>query len=376
MKFNLKQLFALLPVLCAPAQLANAAQTAQVHLICGSVRFERGQTGAVAFMELTTIAPAINGELRTDYASGNFTYQADFFLSNSVAGTVVSGSLVLPPPSMADAATNGIPDFFEAAHPVAWTNDLGTFMSSSGTGQLAAAWSRPAGTNTGECWLTFTFDAPALRETYRCPFSILEYAGSLHYQSSSNGVSSPVALNQVCHVTNTLSATMVLTRTANWFHELSLAAGGWTNAAGLTLPYPEVQLSRQLPTTLSFHPSIFAIAYFCEDGNPETVQPDYLNWLLTIDDPNDADGDGIPDLADVYFANPARPPTLAFVTIDTHLFLQLSGDVGRVHEVQEAESLSSTNWQKVASFILAEDPQLLVAPPFSESARFWRAVAR
>lgn len=376
MKYAFKYLSMLLPALCVSSQLAMTAQTAQVHLVCISPRFEHGLTEAGAVLQLTSVAPAINGELRADYTPGGFTYQADFFLSNSMAGTVVSGSLVLPPPNLSDSDTNGIADFFEASHPVAWTNDLGTFASTSGTGQVAAIWVRPSGTNTGECQFTFTCDAPALSETYRAPFSFLEYAGPLPYQLGSNGVSSPVVLTQVCHAAQSLRGTLDIARDGVLPYGIKLAAGRWTNQASLTLPYPALRLTRLMVATGLFHRSIYSDVYFTEDGNPETASPDYINWQIAIDDPYDSDGDWLTDLEDTYFANPPRPPTLAFVTAYDQLLVELRGDVGRVHEIQEADSLSATNWQKVASFTLAEDPQLLVAPTFSESARFWRAVAR
>src|SRR5208282_10442 len=46
------------------------------------------------------------------------------------------------------------------------------------------------------------------------------------------------------------------------------------------------------------------------DGSLATPWPDYLNWLLVIDDPNDSNGNGIPDISDPSLVAPPVSPLL------------------------------------------------------------------
>ena len=69
---------------------------------------------------------------------------------------------------------------------------------------------------------------------------------------------------------------------------------------------------------------------------------------FVVIDPNDADHDGIPDFSDdPAAATPPRQPQLTLARGETNLWLAVSGDVGRVHRVQEATNLSSPSWQTV-----------------------------
>jgi hypothetical protein len=112
------------------------------------------------------------------------------------------------------------------------------------------------------------------------------------------------------------------------------------------------------------------------DGDPNTAAPDYLIWMLSIDDLNDANHNGIPDFSDdPLTASGPRPPQLALAWSSTNLLFSLSGDVGHLHELQQTLSLPATNWQTIASVTLTNDPQAISIPFAQGPPIFWRALA-
>jgi hypothetical protein len=127
---------------------------------------------------------------------------------------------------------------------------------------------------------------------------------------------------------------------------------------------------RDLPWTTNY----YGFVQFA-DGDPNTPAPDYLNWLLSIDDPNDANDNGVPDFSDnPQTAPPPRAPLLALTWTSTNLLLSISDDVGHLLDLQQAPSLPATNWQTMISITLTNDPQMVpVYPP--TPATFYRALA-
>ena len=112
------------------------------------------------------------------------------------------------------------------------------------------------------------------------------------------------------------------------------------------------------------------------DGDPNTSAPDYLTWMLSIDDLNDANHNGIPDFSDdpLTAAGP-RAAQLALVWSSTNLLISVSGDIGHRHDLQQTLSLPATNWQTNASVTLTNDPQAIPIPYSPATPVFWRALA-
>ena len=90
-----------------------------------------------------------------------------------------------------------------------------------------------------------------------------------------------------------------------------------------------------------------------------------------LDDPNDADHDGVPDLSDDIRVAPPRAPILSLSRSATNLVLTISGETNRVYEIQEIAALTATNWQTVSLLTLSSDPQT-VSLPLPPGPRFWR----
>jgi len=117
--------------------------------------------------------------------------------------------------------------------------------------------------------------------------------------------------------------------------------------------------------------------FFFADGDPGTADPDYQLWVLSIDDTNDANANGIPDFSDdPAVTTPPRPPQIALSQGATNLWLAVSGDVGRTNLIQEIGSLISTNWQTTLSFVMTNDPQVISLPLPANSPTFWRVLAQ
>src|SRR5207249_1550530 len=69
-------------------------------------------------------------------------------------------------------------------------------------------------------------------------------------------------------------------------------------------------------------------------GSVEFDAPDYNLWLLSIDDVNDADGDGIPDISDDPGSATVRRPTVLLSLGNSNLSFSISSTIGRTLEIQ------------------------------------------
>jgi hypothetical protein len=146
----------------------------------------------------------------------------------------------------------------------------------------------------------------------------------------------------------------------------------WTNAASQTLSFTSKVFSRNT----SLHTNYAGNVFFA-DGDPSTASPDYQPWVLSIDDTNDANANGIPDFSDdPASVTPPRAPHLSLTLGSTNLLLTISGSVGHTNQIQEIGSLTSTNWQMTQSFLLTNDPQVVSLPLPAGTPKFWRVVAQ
>jgi hypothetical protein len=105
------------------------------------------------------------------------------------------------------------------------------------------------------------------------------------------------------------------------------------------------------------------------------LDDDYLTWILSIDDLNDANHNGIPDLSDDAAVAPPRRPDFGVQRVGTLLEFTIHGDVGHRHLLQEASVVNGTTWDTIQTLNLATDPQT-VSVPIPTTNRFWRVVAQ
>jgi len=357
-------------LLSASINYSQAAQTAQATLFCLSLRFQQGVYHGAAgdiTLNLSTIdLHTPNGELAPTFDSPD--HYSGFILYDTLIDEVVTaGSIDLDTPAFADANDNGFDDFFESSQAGAGTS-TGTYTSPGGNGTLRATWSRAAGSKDGTYALAFGSGQTALG-TWQGTFELLEYAGPLNYTAESNKVSGAVRLLQTGATDNMLAGPIEFTKVpTNRFDELNLKHAVWTNASAQTFG-----ISNDIDTflrDLSLKTNYYGYVDF-EDGDANTSEPDYYTWVLSIDDLNDSDGDGIPDFSDDPGSVTVRQPTVLLSITDTNLLFSISSTIGRTVEIQEVASLGLTNWLIVSSFAPTNDPQV-VALPRPNGTRFWR----
>lgn len=342
---------------------ADAAQTAQARMYCLSLRFQRGHDqNALSTLDLTTLTAGINGELAPLF--GAYDQWAWFDLD--FIGDVMTGTLNLDLPAFSDANGNGFPDFFEVAQSGSGTSSGAYSLDSGAGGSVQAQWTRNAGSAGGTCRLTLQGFGQ-----FTHSFELIEYSGPLMYTPGSNTVSGSVDLTQTGNSANQFQGPVTFFKNStNRFNELTLQPGAWTNAAMETLTFLEDDYLHD-----STYPTNYYGYFDFDDGDLSTGEPDYYTWLLSIDDPNDADNDGIPDLSDdPQIVLPPRRPRLALNRTPTNLLLSISGDVGRLHQIQGATSLTSPNWSNILSVTLTNDPQTVSLPIPAEMQKFWRAL--
>jgi hypothetical protein len=319
---------------------------------------------ALMTLDLTTLTSGINGELAPLF--GAYDQWAWFDLD--FIGDVLTGTLNLDLPPFSDANGNGFPDFFEVAQNGSGDSTGAYSLDSGGSGSVTANWTRNAGSAGGICRLTL----PGFGE-FTHSFEIIEYRGPLTYTPGSNTVTGSVDLTQTGNSANQFQGPVSFVKNStNRFNQLTLQPGAWTNAAMQTLTFLDDEYLHD-----STYPTNYYGYFDFDDGDLNTGELDYYTWLLSIDDPNDADKDGIPDFSDdPQTVSPPRRPRLALSRTSTNLLLSISGDLGRVHQVQAAPSLANLNWSNVFSLTLTNDPQIVPLPIPPESQKFWRVLAQ
>ncbi len=343
---------------------APGAQTAQARMWCLSLRFQQGADSFGDTLDLSTVAGTPNGELAP--YNGD-TYGSGFALG-LYSGVSIYGTIYVNLPPYADANGNGFDDFFEVALAAGGTT-TGTYTTAIGGGTVTASWSRAAGSRDGSCVFDLKDNTYGDLGSYQDTFELIEYTGPLAYTPGSNTVNGAVALRQTGNAANQLQGPVQFVKVAtNRFNLLVLQPGTWTNAAAQTLGYTNALFLRDVRWPTNYYGYLeFA------DGDPDTPAPDYLTWMLSIDDTNDINRNGIPDFSDDPSASqPPRAPLLRLTLGTTNLWLSISGDVGRVHEVQQTTALPATNWQAVLSLTLTNDPQMLSLPLPAGTPSFWR----
>ena len=204
-------------------------------------------------------------------------------------------------------------------------------------------------------------------------FELTEYNGRLSYTPGSNTVYGSLSLTNTNSMAILEGPVEFVKSSTNRFNRLTLQSVLLTNASQQTfdLYVPTTFLRR---TTLQTN--YYGNVEF-NDGDPNTFDDDYYSWMLSIDDLNDADHDGIPDFSDdLATVTPPRRPQLALAQGPTNFLLTLSGDLGRLHQVQETTNAASPDWQTVLSITLTNDPQTVSIPLPPTMTRFWRALAQ
>jgi hypothetical protein len=355
-------------LLFGPA-ICDAAQTAQATMFCWSLRFGQGTGYGGYYLDLTTLSSGINGELAPYDDDTQWSW---YEMHDAYYFFDMTGYILVDIPSFTDANGNGFDDFFEVSQGVSATT-WGSYSDDRGIGggTVTAQWSRGAGSPNGTCVLSFEDDVYGSLGDFNHSFELFEYTGPLSYTPGSNTVNGSVNLTQTGNAANQMQGPVQFVKVAtNRFNKLTLQAGTWTNAAQQTLTFYEYLFQRDATWPTNYYG---LVEY--DDGDPNTGEADYQYWVLSVDDLNDRDHDGIPDFSDDPALPPPRQPVLTLTLGTTNLFLTISGDVGHVHQVLEATTVTPTSWQTNQSLTLTNDPQT-ISLPIPSGPRFWRVSAQ
>ncbi len=350
-----------------------SAASAQARLFCLSLRFQTattkvlGQAYSLDFArDLSAATP--NGELFPLFNPEQPSHSTYFLMHDPTLGDL-SGTLGIDVPPIVDANLNGFSDFFESSQAVETVTTQGVYDVQVDHGTVTATWHREADTTAGTCKLHLKSAMFGPLVDYTVPFELLELVGPLTFTSGAAGVSGTIQLQQSGAPTNLLGGDFQFIKVAtNRLNALVLQPGGWTNASAQALSFTNSILRRD-ENTLTNYSGFIDFA----DGNPDSTELDYTTWVLSIDDPNDANANHVPDFSDDPIPTVAPRPVLALAKTDLQLQLTLSGEMGRLYEVQEIDSLSRTNWTKRLTVTLTNDSQTVTVALPTNALQFWRA---
>ena len=351
----------LLAVVLCPTSGITAEQTAFARLWCESLRFSQGHYAGNT-LDLSTIAGVPNGELAPyDAESLASTFILDY------SGMPIYGTIFVGLPTFADNDRDGFDDFYESSQAV-YATTHGSYETAVSGGTVTATWNRGSQSKDGNCVLNLVDSIYGALGGFSHSFELLEYAGPLLYTAGKTTVSNRFVLAQTGSPEQQLAGRFVLTKNAaNRYNSLQFPSGTWTNTALGDLRVLETMIMRESPWPTNYYGYIDF-----EDGDPRTAVPDYLYWTISIDDLNDANKNGIPDFSD----DPAiRAPRLAIILSGGSLKLQIDGEIGRTHLLQESSSLLLGFWETVSSVVLTNESQAItmVRP---QADRFWRVIAQ
>lgn len=374
-----RTLYSILLALLCLLPGASHAGTASVRMYCLSLRFSQSRDNMIPqdILDLTSTGQrdAGLGELEPPLPfyepplPGIEGYYSNILLQDPYSGLTFGGIAYLSLPPLDDADGNRYPDFFEVSKPVSFTRPY-CMMEITGYGTVypSVAWSRAAGSKNGTCMIAIN---DGYFGTFRAPFELTEYTGTLTYTPGSPVVSGTLNLSQTGNSSKTITGAISFTRSSgDPYNSLTNQPGSWTGAPVITQSFTNHYFCRDINW-----PSNYVGLVEFSDGNEWTFEP-YANWVLSITDLNDSDGDGIPDFSDdAQVVPPPRPPRLSIATGPSGVQLSIAGDVGHPHEIQEAASLSNPNWQPVQTVTLSSDPQT-VTLALPSGSKCWRVVAQ
>jgi hypothetical protein len=358
----------LLSLVCLLPSVEAASQTAQARLYCYSVRMDRGVAGFGGTLDLSTLDWSLPPNRELAPLFGDYSHGSGFSLNSPGFLEPIRGVIHLDAPVEIDLNQNGYADFFEVEQGISRSVTSGVYWAAANeTGTVTATWTRAAGSRRGVCTLALVSAVFGTLGEFQHSFEIIEYRGELNYEPGLTIIDGLLALSRVDLDEETLGGRVSFLKSPHDpENELALSGGVWTNAMGQEHWY--------LPDLIFRHETNYFGYVEFSDGDLSTPQEDYWLWVISIDDPNDHNGNGIPDFSDVPVADPVRPELRVELVPDS-VRLTVVGTVGATYALQEITNLSGSGWTTVRTITPTNEAEVVLLPRPEGEARFWRLSA-
>ncbi len=278
-------------------------------------------------------------------------------------------------PLPGDSNLNFITDFFEVDRAVS-AQTSGTIDYGDGAKPVKVTWSREAGQALGSVELSLPSPSPvgdAL--TFQHTFEILQYRGKLTY-TPAEGIGKPVnASVNLTRLGAEGSFKGPLPMVVSDVRTLERTATQWTAADQTVFDVLGTFEVDGVELYLDKLPSRpwYAGSFFFMDGIPSTpFQDEFDLYDVFVNDPNDGDGDGIPDLTDPVSTVVPDPPTVAVHMAEAGLQFTISGSPGSTVQLEHRSALSSGSWTLLQTVTLsAASETVVLSRPSADT--FYRA---
>jgi hypothetical protein len=350
----------------------GVTNTTQVRMYCLSVRVEPGTAEQLGLPYTLTFSSAEFASPNHEYFpvfEAGLTHATRFSLEGPEFPEPLHGELVINAPEHLDENTNSVPDFYEVAVELPGPSGEGLWNSPVGGGEARFVWQRAAGLHRGTVRIQLTSDEFGTLPEFTHVFEIIEYAGTFAYERSEENANGLVTLARAGLETSTLGGPLVITREpTNRLNQFTINDSPLTNHLGATLVLALGDVERLPEMPLQY---FGALAF--TDGDPSTIETDYELFFIEFTDPNDTDGDGIPDLTDDAGPAPQRPQ-IAIARRTHGLELTLQGEPGVTFVLEYASRLTpdAELWLEDRQITLATTNEVVeLDVPLAES-RFWR----
>ncbi|MCS7089827.1 MAG: hypothetical protein RMN51_01055 [Verrucomicrobiota bacterium] len=346
----------------------GCSQTAEMRMACASIRFHQGTEPIGLFtLDLSSLPGRVNGELFPIFQATPYTHVSILTLTDQTSSEEALGNIILEVPAQ-DGDADGIPDFFEVNFSVQSTTRGSYTIQGYGRGVVEARWSRSAGHATGTCIFEFRLNAFQSLAVFTHTFELMEYFGPLRYNIGRGGVSATLSLARVAAEGSLQSAQVRLHRSADDpTHGLVFEPGAWLDEFSQIWPHGTNYLFR------GDQPGNLYTGYFdFEDGWSGTPEADYRTWFCAVRDPNDSDGDGIPNLSDDPIAD-FRATRLWMRRAGTWLELGIEASAVPLScQLLATARLDVPDWNVVLSAAVTNPSQVLLRFQPTGNAGFWR----
>ena len=323
----------------------------------GTTQLGLDYTLAISSAELGSPA---NNEMGYLIDSTSYTHGGYLVLSDPTTFEDSYIDYVLNIPAFQDANANGQSDFYDISQAVGSTSKGLYNDGNGGTGTINATWKRNAGSIQGQLTLAF----PNLGLTFVHAFRLLEFDGVWTYTRTGTNITGPISLTLAEDASQQLTGAF----SANLNNTNQLQISSQTVGEG-TSSFNYIPLDNLDRTGTNY---LGAIGF-----NPLSPISDgsvFYFWSVLIEDSNDANGNGVPDMSDAISATSPTPPKLLISRTDQELILTIQGEPNRKYNLERASNLINPSWLNFQTGTMASSEQIVKIPLPKDSQIYYRAV--